>query len=243
MKRVVEVTAPYGVDKARLVITKGDNEPFVFVDGILTYDKVTEGNPPLNDPINLDIPARGATHVLIGCINTGGAAALAGRIEFAGGQASDFGQEDSGSQPLGLRHWIEYRLARNMLGPVPTGWRRFTCEDQDKLDRCILKAADDNAKELTYQCEASLCTDGNPDGCDATFLLKEPDDRAIGCLREFQSQLILANNHYDLEYVVTKVRPYKPRLYQVLVRSRTQRIPLPARNTAITQTVLTFANS
>ncbi|MBC7953695.1 MAG: hypothetical protein H7Z12_17995 [Rhodospirillaceae bacterium] len=68
-----------------LIVNHADNELMAFLNGALVYDRKTEGNPGLNDQVQLQglMQAGSNVLVLVG-VNWGGPATFDGRIEASG---------------------------------------------------------------------------------------------------------------------------------------------------------------
>jgi hypothetical protein len=64
-----------------LTVTHADNEVAAILNGLVVYDKKTEGNPPFNDQVQLDpyLIAGQNVLVIVG-INWGGPAAFTGSV-------------------------------------------------------------------------------------------------------------------------------------------------------------------
>lgn len=64
-----------------LNVTRADNEVAVFLNGLLVYDKKTEGNPSFNDQVPLDAYLIAGMNVLVVAgTNWGGPATFAGSV-------------------------------------------------------------------------------------------------------------------------------------------------------------------
>jgi hypothetical protein len=66
---------------ATLTVTRADNEVAAFLNGLLVYDKKTEGNPAFNDQIPLDpYLVAGINALVIAGTNWGGPATFTGSV-------------------------------------------------------------------------------------------------------------------------------------------------------------------
>lgn len=66
---------------ATLKITNADNEVFATINGLVVYDKKTEGNPPLSDQVDLTpFLAEGVNTLMVVGINWGGPATFKGSV-------------------------------------------------------------------------------------------------------------------------------------------------------------------
>ncbi|HEY0328353.1 MAG TPA: hypothetical protein VGC77_04570 [Rhodopseudomonas sp.] len=64
-----------------LTVTHADNEVAAILNGVVVYDKKTEGNPPINDQVPLDpYLAAGLNVLAITGINWGGPATFSGAV-------------------------------------------------------------------------------------------------------------------------------------------------------------------
>ncbi len=70
---------------ATLKITHADNEIWATVNGLVVYDKKTEGDPTINDHVNLDpYLAAGLNTLVIAGVNWGGPAHFTGSVVIGG---------------------------------------------------------------------------------------------------------------------------------------------------------------
>jgi hypothetical protein len=64
-----------------LTVTRADNEIAAFLNGLVVYDRKTDGNPPLNDQVPLDPYLIAGVNVLvIAGTNWGGPATFTGSV-------------------------------------------------------------------------------------------------------------------------------------------------------------------
>jgi hypothetical protein len=66
---------------ASLTVTRADNEVSAFLNGIVVYDRKTEGNPAINDEVQLDpYLEAGLNSLVVAGTNWGGPANFAGSV-------------------------------------------------------------------------------------------------------------------------------------------------------------------
>lgn len=93
-----------------LKVTRADNEVMAFLNGALVYDRKTEGNPLLNDQVQISgLMQAGANVLVLVGVNWGGPATFEGAIEAPGGIVIPFSYT-AGGTPNGMCWNHSYNL-------------------------------------------------------------------------------------------------------------------------------------
>lgn len=97
--------------KATLHVTRADNEVSAFLNGIQVYDKKTEGNPALNESVDLtEYLVPGINVIVVVGINWGGPATFSGSVTV--GKASTKFHFQANKTPNGIAWTQSFVLPR-----------------------------------------------------------------------------------------------------------------------------------